>query len=231
MSTARELAEFLTRITPGDLPAQAMDHAAMLIASTIASAAIGQRHRIRRDHPRHGEGARRHGAGLGVVRRRRQAAGRRRGAGQRGDERRRGLGRQRSAQRSCIAARRWSRPRWRSPSTTARSGEEVLAAIVLGYELAGRIIDAMPGSAMRGFHGSHARDLRGDGRGGAAAAARCRADDARDRADRDLGRRAGEGGRYQRRARVPCRQRRRCSASRRRGRRSAATRARSASSK
>src|SRR3954452_20229302 len=42
MSTARELAEFLTRITPGDLPAQAVDHAAMLIASTLASAAMGR---------------------------------------------------------------------------------------------------------------------------------------------------------------------------------------------
>src|SRR5689334_23482723 len=42
MSTARELAEFLTRTTPDDLPAQAVDHAAMLIASTIASAAAGR---------------------------------------------------------------------------------------------------------------------------------------------------------------------------------------------
>jgi 2-methylcitrate dehydratase PrpD len=41
MSTARELADFLTRITPSDLPDQAMDHAAMLIASTLASAAMG----------------------------------------------------------------------------------------------------------------------------------------------------------------------------------------------
>src|SRR5437588_9171472 len=41
MSTARDLANFITRITPSDLPEQAMDHAAMLIASTIASAAMG----------------------------------------------------------------------------------------------------------------------------------------------------------------------------------------------
>jgi len=41
MTVARDLAEFLTRTSTGDLPAQAVDHAAMLIASTIASAALG----------------------------------------------------------------------------------------------------------------------------------------------------------------------------------------------
>jgi len=41
MSTARELANFLPRVTPPDLPEQAIDHAAMLIASTLASAAMG----------------------------------------------------------------------------------------------------------------------------------------------------------------------------------------------
>jgi hypothetical protein len=37
MSTARDLANFLTGVTAPDLPAQALDHAAMLIASTLAS--------------------------------------------------------------------------------------------------------------------------------------------------------------------------------------------------
>src|SRR3954451_11461720 len=41
MSAARELANCLTGVTPPDLPAQAMDHAAVLIASTLASAAMG----------------------------------------------------------------------------------------------------------------------------------------------------------------------------------------------
>src|ERR1700755_235353 len=41
MTVARELAEFLTRLCPADLPPQAVDHAAMLIASTLASAALG----------------------------------------------------------------------------------------------------------------------------------------------------------------------------------------------
>jgi len=36
------------------------------------------------------------------------------------------------------------------------SGEDVLAAIVVGYEAAGRIIDAMTGFRERGFHGSNA---------------------------------------------------------------------------
>src|SRR5207245_3008274 len=36
------------------------------------------------------------------------------------------------------------------------SGEDVLAAIVIGYEAAGRIIDAMTGFRERGFHGSNA---------------------------------------------------------------------------
>jgi 2-methylcitrate dehydratase PrpD len=41
MTVARSLAEFLTQVSYTDLPPQAIDHAAMLIASTIASAALG----------------------------------------------------------------------------------------------------------------------------------------------------------------------------------------------
>jgi len=41
MTVAGELATFLTRVGPADLPPQAIDHAAMLIASTFASAALG----------------------------------------------------------------------------------------------------------------------------------------------------------------------------------------------
>src|SRR6516162_8179298 len=41
MTVARELAEFLARSSPSDLPLQAVEHAAMLIASTLASAAFG----------------------------------------------------------------------------------------------------------------------------------------------------------------------------------------------
>src|SRR5216683_5107890 len=42
MSTARDLATFLASVSPADLPPQAIDHAAMLIASTLASAAMGK---------------------------------------------------------------------------------------------------------------------------------------------------------------------------------------------
>jgi 2-methylcitrate dehydratase PrpD len=41
MTVARSLAEFLTQVPYADLPPQTVDHAAMLIASTIASAALG----------------------------------------------------------------------------------------------------------------------------------------------------------------------------------------------
>ena len=41
MSVAGQLAAFLTRQTYADLPAQAIEHAEMLIASTLASAALG----------------------------------------------------------------------------------------------------------------------------------------------------------------------------------------------
>jgi 2-methylcitrate dehydratase PrpD len=41
MTVARSLAEFLTQVSYVDLPPQTVDHAAMLIASTVASAALG----------------------------------------------------------------------------------------------------------------------------------------------------------------------------------------------
>jgi len=41
MTIARELAEFLVRTSSSDLPRQAVEHSAMLIASTLASAAMG----------------------------------------------------------------------------------------------------------------------------------------------------------------------------------------------
>ena len=41
MTVARSLAAFLTQTSYADLPPQAVEHAAMLIASTIASAAWG----------------------------------------------------------------------------------------------------------------------------------------------------------------------------------------------
>ena len=41
MTVARSLADFLTQVSYADLPPQTVEHAAMLIASTLASAAWG----------------------------------------------------------------------------------------------------------------------------------------------------------------------------------------------
>ncbi|HEX2151759.1 MAG TPA: MmgE/PrpD family protein [Stellaceae bacterium] len=153
MSTGRELAAFVTRTTIGDLPAQTVEHAAMLIASTIASAAAGRGIRsaaIIRDMARERGGAAQAsvwfdaGPGLPVA-----------GAAQV------------NAMMSDAAASDDSDLRnivhCGTPLTATAlaiaehnnaSGEDVLAAIVLGYELAGRIIDAVPDARVRGFHGS-----------------------------------------------------------------------------
>lgn len=153
MSTARELAEFLTRTAPGDLPAQAVEHAAMLIASTIASAAFGRGIKsaaIIRDMARERGGAAQAsvwfeaGPKLPVI----DAA-------------------QVNAVMSDAAASDDSDLRnivhCGTPLTAtalaiaehnSAGGEDVLAAIVLGYELAGHIIDAVPDARVRGFHGS-----------------------------------------------------------------------------
>ncbi len=42
MTVARDFAAFLTGTSYDDLPAQAVDHAAMIISSTLASAACGR---------------------------------------------------------------------------------------------------------------------------------------------------------------------------------------------
>jgi 2-methylcitrate dehydratase PrpD len=153
MTVARDLARFLTQVSPADLPEQAVDHAAMLIASTLASAALG--------------------AGLessGIIR----ALARERGgrpdaslwfspgpklpmadtaqvnavasdAAASDDSDLRNIvhaGTTLAATTLAVAER------------TGASGEEVLTAIVLGYEAAGRIGEAItPGFRTRGFHG------------------------------------------------------------------------------
>jgi 2-methylcitrate dehydratase PrpD len=155
MSVARDLANFLTGITAADLPTQALDHAAMLVASTIASAAMGsglESAGIIKDMARSLGGSPRAtvwfdgGAKLPVV----DAA-------------------QVNAVMSDAAASDDSdlrtivhcgTPLVATALAAAEhhggSGEDVLAAIVVGYEAAGRIIDAMTGFRERGFHGSNA---------------------------------------------------------------------------
>src|ERR1700736_1426020 len=156
MSAARELANFLTGVTPPDLPAQAMDHAAVLIASTLASAAMGstlESSRIVKDMAVSLGGSARAsiwfdkaGPKLPVV----YAA-------------------QVNAVMSDAAASDDSdlrtivhcgTPLVATALAAAEhhggSGEDVLAAIVVGDEAAGRVIDAMTGFRERGFHGSNA---------------------------------------------------------------------------
>ena len=111
---------------------------------------------------------------------------------------------------------------------TGSRGEEVLAAIVLGYEAAGRIGEAItPGFRSRGFHGCHGAIFAA-----AVAAARLLrldrgADGAGDRLVGDLDRRARHRRRHQRRARISRRARDeardRCGARGRRGYRAEAS--------
>jgi 2-methylcitrate dehydratase PrpD len=155
MSAARDLANFLAGVTARDLPPQTLDHAAMLVASTIASAAMGsglESARIIKDMARSLGGSARAGvwfdagAKLPVV-----AAA------------------QINAVMSDAAASDDSdlrtivhcgTPLVATALAAAEhhggTGEDVLTAIVVGYEAAGRIIDAMPGFRERGFHGSNA---------------------------------------------------------------------------
>ena len=155
MSVARELGNFVAKVRPGDLPSQAMEHAAMLIASTLASAAMGSTldsAKIVKDMAQSLGGSPRasvwfdNAAKLPVI-----AAA------------------QVNAVMSDAAASDDSdlrtivhcgTPLVATALAAAEhhggTGEDVLAAIVVGYELAGRIIDGMPGFRERGFHGSNA---------------------------------------------------------------------------
>jgi len=159
MSTARELADFLTRITPPDLPEQAIDHAAMLIASTLASAAMGSglnSAAIVKDMARSLGGSPRASVWFD--------------AGPKGADRLPVVAAaQVNAVMSDAAASDDSdlrtivhcgTPLVATALAAAEhhggSGAEILAAIVVGYEMAGRIIDAMTDFRERGFHGSNA---------------------------------------------------------------------------
>jgi 2-methylcitrate dehydratase PrpD len=153
MIIARSLAEFLTKVSYADLPPQTIEHAAMLIASTIASAALGS------------------GIASATIIR---ALARERGgtpeasiwfdpgpklpvadaawvnavmsdAAASDDSDLRNIvhtGTTLTATSLAMAER------------IGASGQEVLAAMVLGYEAAGRIGEAItPGFRHRGFHG------------------------------------------------------------------------------
>jgi 2-methylcitrate dehydratase PrpD len=153
MTIARDLAAFLAGLTIDDLPAQPVEHAAMLIASTLASAAAGRSidsARIIRDLARDRGGSPQasvwfdSGVKLPAI----DAA-------------------QANAVMSDAAASDDSDLRaivhcgtplvstsLALAERTGASGADVLAAIVLGYEAAGRISGAVtPSFRDRGFHG------------------------------------------------------------------------------
>jgi 2-methylcitrate dehydratase PrpD len=153
MTVARQLAKYLNGSSIADLPPQAIEHATMLIASTIASAACG--------------------VGLesaGIVRALAHERGGRPDASvwfDAGDKLPVADAAQVNAVASDAAASDDSDLRnivhAGTPLTaaslaiaerTGADGESVLRAIVLGYEAAGRISEAItPGFRERGFHG------------------------------------------------------------------------------
>src|SRR6202047_2896157 len=153
MTVAGELATFLTRVGPADLPPQAIDHAAMLIASTLASAALGtgiDSSTIIRDLAREcggiAEASLWFDAGPKLpVAEAAQVNAVMSDAAASDDSDLRNIvhaGTTLAATGLALAER------------TGAGGEDVLAAIVLGYEAAGRIGEAItPAFRERGFHG------------------------------------------------------------------------------
>ena len=153
MTVARQLAAFLTEVRTADLPDTALDYAAMVVASTLASAAFG--------------------TGIGSAQIIRAMAQERGGRGDAsvwfdaGEKLPVASAAQVNAVLSDAAASDDSDLRnivhAGTPLTAASmafaerqgaNGEAVLTAIVLGYEAAGRISEAMtPGFKDRGFHG------------------------------------------------------------------------------
>lgn len=167
MTVARELAEFLSRTSSAGLPRQAVEHSAMLIASTLASAAMGaglESSAIIRAITRERGGKPEasvwfnYGAKLPVADAARVNAVMSDAAASDDSDLRNIV----HAGTTLVAAALAMAER------TGASGEDVLTAIVLGYEAAGRIGEAItPGFRARGFHGCLVAIF-----GGAVAAAR-----------------------------------------------------------
>jgi 2-methylcitrate dehydratase PrpD len=153
MTVAAELAGFLARVGAADLSEQAVEHAKMLIASTLASAALGSgigSSAIIRDLARESGGRADAsvwfdpGPKLPVAEAAEVNAVMSDAAASDDSDLRNIVhaGTTLVATSLAVAER------------TGANGEEVLAAIVLGYEAAGRIGQAItPGFRVRGFHG------------------------------------------------------------------------------
>jgi 2-methylcitrate dehydratase PrpD len=155
MTVARTLATFFAQVAYADLPPQAVEHAAMLIASTVASAACGSgldSAAIIRDLARERGGAPQasiwfdsHPPTKLPAADAAQVNAVMSDAAASDDSDLRNIvhaGTPLVATSLAIAER------------TGASGQDVLAAIVLGYEASGRIGEAMtPGFRAQGFHG------------------------------------------------------------------------------
>src|SRR5688572_11018278 len=154
MSIAGELARFVTGTSVDDLPPLALERARMVIASTIASAAMGAdivSSRIIRELARERAGAPEAtlwfdgGSALPIADAARVNAVMSDAAASDDSDLRSiaHIGTIVSTTAIAMAER------------TGASGRDVLAAMVLGYEIAGRIDEALtPGRSERGFHGS-----------------------------------------------------------------------------
>ena len=153
MTVARALAEFLALTSSSDLPPQAVEHAAMLIASTLASAALGvglESSRIIRDLARERGGRPEAslwfdaGPKLSLADAAQVNAVASDAAASDDSDLRNIVHAGTTLVATALAA----------AERTGARGEDVLAAIVLGYEAAGRIGEAItPGFRSRGFHG------------------------------------------------------------------------------
>ena len=165
MSIARDLAAFFVSHKPADLPDRAMDHAAMLIASTLASAAMGsglESARIVKDMARSLGGSPRASIWFDIRDKLPVVA-----AAQVNAVMSDAAASDDSDLRTIVHC---GTPLVATALAAAEhhgdSGMDVLAAIVIGYELAGRIIDGMPSFRERGFHGSNAAIFAATGAAG-----------------------------------------------------------------
>src|SRR5437868_6999125 len=153
MTVAGELAGLLSRVGPADLPPQAIEHAAMLIASTLASAALGagiESSVIIRDLARERGGIAEAslwfdaGPKLPVTEAAQINAVMSDAAASDDSDLRNIVHAGTPLVATALAMAEWN----------AANGEDVLTAIVLGYEAAGRIGEAItPGFRSGGFHG------------------------------------------------------------------------------
>ena len=153
MSIARDLSAFITQVSYADIPPQALDHAAMLISSTVASAACGigiTSSKIMRDLANERGGTPdasiwfASGGKLPVASAAQVNAVMSDAAASDDSDLRNIVhaGTPLVSTSLAIAER------------TGASGQDILAAIVLGYETSGRIGEAItPAFQTRGFHG------------------------------------------------------------------------------